>query len=421
MTEATPLPGGQRGASDRRIAAGDWVRLASLDPSLPGIGKVEDGDYDPRDGALRAARVDLAGREYWITPAELARVLPEEEALLVARALERGLVDRERDPARAARLEQALGALRADRASYVRSPGLLDVLWVFTSRHDPDHGSAPLTALFDEAAALLVERRLADASGPLPPPRWDELMARVTAPPVERAPARVVVDPVEPAPPDEVLARVLRTLNHLPLEEIARAHGCAVPRRRDGIAALRRAVEKAVPLDGVLAHLTLTQLRLACCAVGLAGELPGDADALRARLLAAARRPAPPSSPPAPPPTGRLAAAPRRAAMPTPPEEVPSKVLITLDARSLVGVAQALSLPVPPLEQGGMALLRSSIEAAAPLPTILALCTPHQLRLACRMVGLLGDLPDDPDALRSLLLAAATPPTDDPVGDPPGA
>ncbi|MBX3466461.1 MAG: hypothetical protein KF878_06135 [Planctomycetes bacterium] len=413
MTEATPLPGGQRGATFLRIAAGDWVRLASLAPSLPGIGKVEDGDYDPRDGALRAARVDLAGREYWITPAELARVLPDDEALLVARALEQGLVDRERDPARAARLEQALGALRAGRASYVRSPGLLDILWVFTSRHDPDHGSAALTALFDEAATFLVERRLAGAGEPAPPPVWEEL----TAPPRLEGLRLLAL-----APPTEVLARVLRTLKRPALEAIARAHGTPVPSHRAGVAALRKAVERTVPLEAVLASLSLTQLRLACCAVGLVGELSGDPGELRAGLLEAARPPASPqrATPPAQPPATSRPAPPRPAA-PTPPAEVASKVLFTLDAQTLVALAAGLGVPAPSFELGALTALRAAIEAAAPLPALLDRLSPVQLRLACRMVGFLGELPDDPAALRAALLAAAEPdPTGDRVGGPPG-
>lgn len=417
MTEATPLPGGQRGATFLRIAAGDWVRLASLDPSLPGIGKVEDGDYDPRDGVLRAARVDLAGREYWITPAELTRVLPDDEALLVARALEQGLVDRERDPARAARLEQALGALRAGRASYVRSPGLLDILWVFTSRHDPDHGSAALTALFDEAATFLVERRLAGAGGPAPPPGWEELMVGVSPPRLEQLRLLAL------APPTEVLARVLRTLKRPALEAIARAHGTPVPRGPVSVAALREAVERTLPLEAVLASLTLTQLRLACCAIGLVGELPGDPAELRAGLLEAAGAPAPAAPRPGvsspPPATSRPAA--HRPAAPTPPAEVASKVLLTLDAQTLVALAAGLGVPVPPLALGALTALRAAIEAAAPLPALLDRLSPVQLRLACRMVGFLGELPDDPAALRAALLAAAEPdPTGDRVGGPPG-
>lgn len=415
MTEATPLPGGQRGASDRRIAAGDWVRLASLDPSLPGIGKVEDGDYDLRDGALRAARVDLAGREYWITPAELTRVLPDDEALLVARALEQGLVDRERDPARAARLEQALGALRAGRASYVRSPGLLDILWVFTSRHDPDHGSAALTALFDQAATFLVERRLAGAGGPTSPPRWEELMVGASPPRLE-GPRLLAL-----APPAEILARVLRTLQRPALEAIARAHGTPVPRGPVSVAALREAVERTLPLEAVLASLTLTQLRLACCAVGLVGELPGDPGELRAGLLEAAGAPAPAAPAPSSPPPAASRPARQRAAAPTPPAEVASKVLLTLDAQTLMALAAGLGVPVPPLALGGLTALRAAIEAAAPLPALLDRLSPVQLRLACRMVGLLGELPDDPAALRAALLAAAEPdPTGDRVGGPPG-
>jgi hypothetical protein len=321
-----------RWTHDRRISAGDWVRLAGNAPSLRGVGKVVDGDYDPRDHTMRAACVDMGTRTYWVPPADLARVTPEDEVRLCELALERGVLDAERDPSRVDRLERALAGLRQGTARYVRTPGLLDVLWGGSIHADPDHGSRAIAGFLDEAVDLLAAARRDPRRRPPARPSADddgvtirELLAaeararaeaaerdrdaprRLAAAAEERArklaadaiaqralaaalaaaPKRPRVPPA-PVPPAEVLPRILHVLNNQPLADVARKHGLPVPPRRKGSArVLASAILAAgVPLQAVLDVLTLNQLRQACAAVGLQGEIEGDPALLRARLRA---------------------------------------------------------------------------------------------------------------------------------------
>lgn len=325
-----------RWTHDRRISAGDWVRLAGNAPSLRGVGKVVDGDYDPRDHTMRAACVDMGTRTYWVPPADLARVTPEDEVRLCELALERGVLDAERDPSRVDRLERALASLRHGTARYVRTPGLLDVLWGGSIHADPDHGSRAIAGFLDEAVDLLAAALRDPRRRPAARVRPDdddgvtirELLAaeaRARAEAAERdrdAPRRLAAAaeerarklaadaiaeralaqalaaraaapkrprvPTAPVPPAEVLPRILHVLNNQPLADVARKHGLPIPPYRKGSARVLAGTILAagVPLQAVLDVLTLNQLRQACAAVGLQGEIESEPALLRARLLA---------------------------------------------------------------------------------------------------------------------------------------
>ncbi len=138
------------GSSERRLEAGDWV--VARGSAAPGLGKLSGGEYDPGDGALVRARVEYAAGVRWLPPGELERVLPREEAALVERALARELV-----PApRAAVLREALSGFVSGERAYVRTPGLLDLLWA--ARGEPG-GASGLVGFFDRGHEALTEVR----------------------------------------------------------------------------------------------------------------------------------------------------------------------------------------------------------------------------------------------------------------------
>src|SRR5690242_14144529 len=63
----------------RRLEAGDWVVAAPWVRSLPGLGKLVEGDYDPQDGALLRARVEWTHGSFWLPVNDVHRVPPEDE------------------------------------------------------------------------------------------------------------------------------------------------------------------------------------------------------------------------------------------------------------------------------------------------------------------------------------------------------
>lgn len=406
--------------TERRIAAGDWVRMTGLSPSLRGLGKVVDADYDPKDGAMRAACVDMGAREYWIPVAELSRVQPDEEARLAQLARDRGLVDEERAPERARRLERTLEAVRQGTASYVRSPGLLDLLWPFTSHADPDHGSRALSGLFDDALDVLVAARLERVRvvPPAPPPTWERVADTWTG----------------NFPASEVVPRLLSQLDRMALVRRAEAMGVDLSSVRDqSTEALRAHVAQRAGVAQVLDALWRNQLREAC-RDGLG--MP-DADALsghelRERVLGfveRASRPveSPRSSAPIDPTvlnavttaaraeaaralsdaTARVVVERQRRLLPAAaPHEVLPRILNTLHHASLIELALANGLT----GVGSRRALADAIAAGVTLGAVLAHLEPHQLRLACGAVGLTGVIDGDADALRARLLAVATSP-----------
>src|SRR4051812_17794071 len=112
---------------------GDWVLVTSGARTLPGLGKLVDGEFDPKDHALKNARVEFLRGTWWLFPGDLARVEPHEEARFGRYALARIALHREQQW----RLERALE--RARHASFVRSPAVLDALWSFLS---PEEGES---------------------------------------------------------------------------------------------------------------------------------------------------------------------------------------------------------------------------------------------------------------------------------------
>lgn len=148
------LPGLDADAGTRRLAAGDWVHVSGSNPSLAGIGKIVDGEYAPRDSVLLQARVELARGTYWFSPTVLARIEPQDEALLCDEALAREVVA----GVAAERLRADLESYRRGEVGFVRTPGLLDRLWTCLGERD---GSGPpgLAKLFNEGASVLVAAR----------------------------------------------------------------------------------------------------------------------------------------------------------------------------------------------------------------------------------------------------------------------
>jgi hypothetical protein len=113
---------------ERRLETGDWVLVSGHDRASEGLGKITDAEHDPTDGAITFARVELASdaqwaRWYW--PGYLVRVSPADEVALAAAALGTVTLAEEQ----ATRLRERVELARAGEWPFVRSPGLLDLLW----------------------------------------------------------------------------------------------------------------------------------------------------------------------------------------------------------------------------------------------------------------------------------------------------
>lgn len=147
--------------TERRLEAGDWVvATGPAATTARGLGKLTGGEYDPEDGALLDARVELAAGVRWVAPGSLRRVEPDEEVALAARALELGLVP---EP-RAAALGEKLARVRAG-GGFVRTPGLLDAVWAAL---DDPLGAPGLVEWFERGGATL---QVPTAAQPIPFPR----------------------------------------------------------------------------------------------------------------------------------------------------------------------------------------------------------------------------------------------------------
>lgn len=129
----------------RRLEAGDWVVTTAQVQSLPGLGKLIEGDYDTRDATLLRAQVEWTHGVHWVSASNLVRIEPAHEAELVRQAIANRVTS-------ASRIEQLRGQINAfDRGDlkFVRSPGLLDLLW--SSIMDDDRPSG-LVKFFEESA-----------------------------------------------------------------------------------------------------------------------------------------------------------------------------------------------------------------------------------------------------------------------------
>lgn len=198
----------------RRLETGDWVRVRGDEPSIRGVAKLIDADVAREDGALTACQVEVGARTLWLSPADLVRITPDEEARLCDVALARGLVPDERR----ARLDAALRELRAGKRAVIRTPGLLDLLWSTSTLADPTHGSGAVTAfLAEEAFAPIRPARAAPAPEPL--------LERPRACPTPAPEPDVEPEP-RAAPADERLLRVLAPLDRSDL--IGLASRCGV-------------------------------------------------------------------------------------------------------------------------------------------------------------------------------------------------
>lgn len=312
---------------DRRIAAGDWVRLAGPTPSIRAVGKVVEGEYDLADDAMRTARVDVGARELLVSPADLTRVLPDEEARLCEAARDRGLLLE--DEPRVQKLLRALDDYRAGRLRFTRTPLLLDLLYALSIHADPDHGSLAIAGLLDDAATVLLakpspdevpparrappgaheaatfrEQRAAEAALRATLNRAREEAARLAAQrdTAERAArceavTRAISDrlsaqtslsavtPPRSAAQADVLRRVLEGLPYEALESVSDALGLDRSwwgSEKDGRASIRAARPR---LEAVLEPLEANALRALCRALGVQGVIPGHAAAIRERIL----------------------------------------------------------------------------------------------------------------------------------------
>lgn len=261
-----------------------------------GLGKVGDGEYGP-GGALLRAWVEWAAAPRWVLAGELERVLPAEEALLCERALARGLVPAHRESGLRERLER----FRAGKLEFVRTPGLLDGLWAVLQEPLGAPGLAELFELgAEERAVALAAERAARAATATPP--IADLRARAACAP---SGVELVCDPlprVRPTPPrpgpsplrrpasaTALLTRVLETLNHGALREVARACGLAGVGVLERAKALRlRILAGQPPVLRILDALSAPQLVRACVACGVEPPPGNTAQTIalaRARLL----------------------------------------------------------------------------------------------------------------------------------------
>lgn len=128
----------------RRLEAGDWVVTTPQVQSLPGLGKLVEGDYDPQDTALMRAQVEWTHGVHWVSASNLVRIEPAHEATLVRQAIAARVVS----ASRTEQLHKQLAAFDRGDLPFVRSPGLIDLLW--SSIMDSDRPSG-LVKFFEES------------------------------------------------------------------------------------------------------------------------------------------------------------------------------------------------------------------------------------------------------------------------------
>ena len=166
---------------ERRICAGDWVRVIGAEASIRGLGKVIDADYDAADGALRLARIEFAQGVHWFWSGDIRRIRADEELRLCEGAL---AVAHMPEPAR----DRVRAALTSPpRSPSARSLGLLDLLWSLMGTLPGERAVIGLARFFDEGG-----------HGPPPPP---------PPPPIIVTPSRATprqVAPEAPAPYDPI-------------------------------------------------------------------------------------------------------------------------------------------------------------------------------------------------------------------------
>lgn len=362
----------------RRLEAGDWVVAAPWVRSLPGLGKLVEGDYDPRDAALLRARVEWTHGSHWMPVGDLERVEPPLELALARRALAARVVTFER----ADRLRELIEAVESGQRRFVRSPGLLDLLWTTLQDDDRPRG---LVKFFEEGSrslpvaarvpALPPEARATSTAPRSPPPAGQESRP---APPAEpRRPA--VKNPPTPAGVWHVL---LSTLNDEALRALLREWRVQPRGKADD---LRTHVRSTLSMREVVSALDQAAVRYVAGAVGVVDAGLWHVDALREAI----ERLADPDLRPDASPSG---------------SELARRLLDALDLQDLELVLRGCGLPA--YSQDPDTLRRHIIDMRLPMDRLLAPLGPEALRRATRAAGLVVS-PDTPAAHRVALLAHA--------------
>jgi hypothetical protein len=246
------------------------------DPSIRGVGKIIDGDFAAEDDALTACEVEVGARRVWISPADLTRITPDEEARLCDVALARGLVTSERR----ARLDDALREFRAGKRMVIRTPGLVDLLWTTSTLADPTHGSGAVTTFLTEEARTPEPAQTRAAPPPQPLPALRE--ATRIAPFLGMPPGLVPLDPAQLSS-KEVLRQILATVDRDRLVDLvarlkAGSMQADTPRLREALLA-RVSIEL---LDHLLTILTDYELLYVCWRLGARLGTSRDRATLRA-------------------------------------------------------------------------------------------------------------------------------------------
>jgi hypothetical protein len=374
----------------RRICAGDWVRFVGQSASVRGLGKVIEGDYDPADNALRAARVEFARLALWVLPSDLRRIGPEEEMRLVLEAVEHVLM-----PESAAnRIREALRD--PERLNFVRSPGFLDLLWNLM-------GSLPGERAVNGLARFFDEGEISWKPAPAPTP------APVVAAPEERR------RPLRSLPRGTVRARALVPLDRETLCQIAGRGGLTVETDATEGALYRKVLDSDIGLEAILIPLDDEALDAVVRALGLDPSGNGAQDTARILALAANEHDVPRSKSPQ---AQRSEPPPSRDARPFLPKSKPPRVptgtvlermLETLNHIVLVEVAKLKSLE---LTKGTSArnmnageLRQKLVESKIELVQVLGVLTENQLAQAARAVGVAES--DSTSITKARILAVA--------------
>lgn len=182
----------------RRLEAGDWVVTTAQVQSLPGLGKLVEGEYDPRDAALLRAQVEWTHGVHWVSASNLVRIEPAHEAILVRQAIAACVVSANRID----QLHKQLVAFDRGDLQFVRSPGLLDLLWSSIMDADSPGG---LVKFFDESV--------------LPGPVVSQEVVESIAEPVDIEPMSAVVEP-EPVESSFVESPAAKSVEQSALEKL---------------------------------------------------------------------------------------------------------------------------------------------------------------------------------------------------------
>lgn len=286
----------------RRLCAGDWVRLIGPGASIRGLGKVVDADYDSEDGNLRLAQIEFARGAHWFWPGDVRRIGAEEEVRLCEAALEAVLMP---EPARD-RIKAAL--LDPPRPATARSLGLLDLLWSLLGSLPNERAVKGLARFFDEGGP---EKRFVEPRPtPIPPPSrvfsfapppsprpaepppytysqveggevFDPIATTIRPPRYAPAPAEPSASPKLRSGMEGVFDALLGKLNHGNLTAIAAKVDVLIDRRM-AIRFAREKVRLSVTIQGILAALSPTQIAASGDELGLIGI--EDLDLLKLRI-----------------------------------------------------------------------------------------------------------------------------------------